>query len=133
MIESIMAAAPTAGYVDFVTVDATGRILNSAHMPESMFKIQVPPDGCSLVLGLGDPETHYVAGGAVAPRPACPAVLDGMTLTNLPAPCTITLEGVDYACADDTCELSFSHAGAFSVKVTPAWPMLDATFEVTQA
>lgn len=131
MIENIM-ATPSAGYIDFVTADATGRILNSAHMPEFMFDIQVAPQGCSLVIGQGDPATDYVKDGAVTPRPANPTTLSGMELVNLPSPCTITLEGVDHACTDATCELSFSHPGTYTVKVS-AWPMLDATFEVTQA
>jgi hypothetical protein len=117
----------------YVLADSAGRITQVGQMPRFMIDKQVPPAGGSLVIGKGHWDTDYVSGGVIVPRPANPGALDGMTLKNLPAPCTITLEGVDYACTDDTCELSFSHAGTFSIKVTPAWPMLDATFEVTQA
>jgi hypothetical protein len=116
----------------YVTADASGRILSTGSMPRWMIDIQTPPAGGSLVIGDGHWDTDYVKGGAIVPRPASPATLNGMTLENLPNPCTITLDGADHACTDATCELSFSHAGTYTVKVA-AFPYLDATFEVTQA
>jgi hypothetical protein len=116
----------------YVAADAEGRILFFGSVPTFMFAYQAAPEGGSLVLGVGTPETHYVKEGAVVARPANPTTLEGMTLKNVPAPCMVTVEGVDHACTDATVELSFSHPGTYTVKVD-AWPMLDATFEVTQA
>jgi hypothetical protein len=116
----------------YVAADADGRILYHARMPYAMFPFQSPPPGGRFVVGFGSAETHYVKGDEVLERPASTAVLDGMTLKSLPVPCTITLEGVEHDCTDDTCELSFSHPGTYTVTVS-AWPMFDAIFEVTQA
>jgi hypothetical protein len=116
----------------YVVADAGGRIQFYGSVPAFMLEYQVAPEGGSVLTGAGAPETHYVQGGAIVERPANTATLKGMELQNLPVPCTITLDGTDHACTDDSCELSFSHAGTYQVKVS-AWPMLDATFEVTQA
>jgi hypothetical protein len=116
----------------FVMADAAGKITQRMSMPRWMAEHQTPPEGGILVFEDGDMDTDYVKEGTVVPRPANTATLSGMELQNLPVPCTITLEGVDHECTDDTCELSFSHPGTYPVKVS-AWPMLDATFEVIQA
>jgi hypothetical protein len=120
------------GNARFVVADASGRISLNGTVPRFMLAAQPIPDGGSLVEGAGDPETQYVANGAIVARPASSAALDGMMLTSLPVPCTLTVEGVEHACTDNHCDLSFSHPGVYTVKVS-AFPMLDATFEVTQA
>jgi hypothetical protein len=119
-------------YIGFMTVDATGRILNASRMPGFMYKIQVAPEGCSFVLGMEDPETHYMKDGEIVPRPANTAKLSGMSLLTLPIPCVITAQGVAHDCSDDTADLSFSQPGTYEVMVS-AFPMLDATFQVTQS
>jgi hypothetical protein len=116
----------------FVMADATGRIVSTGSMPQFMLALQTPPAGGKLVVGSGHWDTHYVVGDAIYARPANTATLNGMQLENLPVPCSITAEGVEHACEDRTAELSFSHPGTYAVKVV-AWPMLDVTFEVTQA
>lgn len=118
--------------VSAVMADSAGRITQTLQMPRFMIDYQTPPSGGSVVIGEGHWDTHYVSGGEIVPRPANPAALSGMELVNLPSPCTVTLEGADYACTDATCQLSFSHPGTYTVTVS-AWPILDATFEVTQA
>jgi len=115
----------------YVAADATGRILYRGAIPAFMFEIQSAPDGGVLVIGSGDADTHYVKGGQIVERPANTAVLAGLQLTSLPAPCTINVDGVDHDCTDDHCDLSFSQPGTYAVTVK-AWPMRDATFEVTQ-
>jgi hypothetical protein len=112
----------------FAKHDETGRILFVGQVPGTMLELQ----GENVVAGNADAKLDYVLDGAITRRPANTAVLDGMTLKSLPAPCVITVEGVEHSCSDDTAELSFSHAGTYTVTVT-AFPMLDATFEVTQA
>jgi hypothetical protein len=132
MSEITQETAQDVTQTNFVMADAQGRIYMSASMPRYMVDLQLLPTGGSLVLGTGSFDTEYVSDGQILPRPANSATLDGMTLRNLPSPCTITLEGQTHDCTDDHCELSFSHPGTFTVKVS-AWPMLEAVFEVTQA
>lgn len=127
-----MTVSSDGSQTQYVAADAEGRILFFGSVPGFMFQYQVPPESGSLVLGSGAPETHYVKGGAIVERPVNPTTLVGMTLANVPAPCTVTVEGADHACDDTTVDLSFSHPGTYQVKVS-AWPMLDAIFEVTQA
>jgi hypothetical protein len=132
MNDAAVSGTPIQSMTSYVVANVNGEIVMWGSMPHYMISDQSAPDGGSVVLGEGQPKTHYVKNGQSVARPANPAVLDGVTLKSLPVPCTITLEGVDHECTDDTCELSFSHPGTYPVKVS-AWPMLDATFEVTQA
>jgi len=111
----------------FVKHDDTGRVLYAGLVPTEMLELQ----GENVVAGEADPSKHYVLAGAITDRPANTAILEGMTLMELPIPCTITVEGVEHACADLTADLSFSHPGTYTVTVK-AFPMLDATFQVTQ-
>jgi hypothetical protein len=96
-----------------------------------MVAVQMPLEGGAIVLGEGDPATHYVKAGQIVARPANTAALAGMTLQDLPVPCTITIDGTAHDCTDDHCDLEFTQPGTCSVTVS-AFPMLDATFEVTQ-
>jgi hypothetical protein len=123
----------TTGNAIFTMADATGRIVYTGSVPGHMLDVQnIPEGGCRVDGAQGNPATEYVVGGAVVPRPANPTVLDGMTLKNLPVPCAILFEGVEHECTDSTCELSASHPGTYTV-IVGAWPMVEATFEVTQA
>ena len=120
------------GNTQFVAIDARGAIQYTGSVPESMMGGQIAPVGGSIVRGVGDAKTDYVLAGVITPRPANTATLSGMTLQTLPSPCTITINGTAHDCTDDHCDLSFSQPGTYAVTVS-AWPMLDATFEVTQA
>jgi hypothetical protein len=118
--------------IDYVVADATGRILIKGRIPAFMLDIQPLQSGHVLVPGIASLDVDYVSGGKITPRPANSATLSGMTLENLPIPCTITVNGAAHACTDPTATLSFSQPGTYPVSVS-AWPMYDATFEVTQS
>ena len=77
----------------FVMADAAGKITQRMSMPRWMAEHQTPPEGGCLVFADGDLDADYVKEGAVVPRPANPATLSGMTLENLPVPCTVTVKG----------------------------------------
>ncbi|MFP3564683.1 hypothetical protein [Paraburkholderia sp. SIMBA_030] len=128
-----MTDIPTiAGNALFLAADAAGKILYFGSVPQSMLAVQVVPEGGQIVEGVGYPATDYIVAGAITPRPANSATLDGMTLKNVPASAVVSVDATDYAVTDGTVELSFTQPGTYAVKVS-AWPMLDATFEVTQA
>jgi hypothetical protein len=116
---------------DYLIHDQTGRIYVKARMPEKMIDQQVVPAGHSLLLVTCDMDTDWVTGGELQPRPVNSTTLNGMKLTNVPAGATVTIEGTDYTVTDGTADLSFSQPGTYTVTVS-AFPMLDATFEVTQ-
>jgi hypothetical protein len=115
----------------YVVADATGKIMMWGSIPQFMIEYQTTPAGGSVVPGEGMPETHYVKDGQVLERPANPAVLDGMTLRNLPVPCVVMINAASHDCTDETVELSFSQPGTYPVVVS-AFPALEATFMVTQ-
>lgn len=71
----------------------------------------------------------YVKDGRVTPRPANPAKLDGLTLTDLPSPGTLHIDGAAYPYEDSTVELEFDHPGTYKVRVE-SWPYLDKEFTV---
>jgi delta 1-pyrroline-5-carboxylate dehydrogenase len=117
--------------VSYVGADASGRIQFLGIVPEGMVEIQTPPVGGSLVLGTGEIATHRIVDGAIVERPVNPAVLDGMSITGVPAGAIVTIDGTTYPeqVVDGVLELSFSEAGTHAVKLD-CWPEQDATFEV---
>lgn len=115
----------------FSVADATGRVVRIGRVPfASWISRQASAEGEQAVVGAVDSATHWINAGSVEARPTNPAALQGETLTNLPVPCTIYIDGTAYACTDGTAELSFPYAGTFALRVK-AWPYLDAVFEVT--
>lgn len=116
----------------FVLTDSSGKIIQWGSMPYSMLALQVPPTGGSIVEGEGTSTTHYVSNGAITSRPANPSTISGMTISNVPSPSTVTISGVNpQTVTDGVVDLSFTQPGTYTV-VVAAWPMLDATFSVTQ-
>lgn len=111
----------------FAKYDDSGRVLFNADVPESMIELQ----GGMIYIGEIDGSTQYVLNGVKTQRPANPARRQGACLVNLPAPCTIQINGTPYACADTTAALSFTYPGEYRVTVS-AFPYLDAQFDLSQ-
>ena len=75
---------------------------------------------------------NYVSNGVITPRPTNPTTLSGMKLLSVPNPATVTIAGVNpQTVTDGEVDLSFTQPGTYRVVVS-SWPMLDATFMVTQ-
>lgn len=109
---------------------ADGKLLaNFILQPEVILMLQ-EKEGHRYMPGWLDGATHYVKEGAVAARPANSARLDGMTLRDLPVPCGIVIDGVRYDCDEPTAELELTVPKTYQIQVD-AFPMTDATFEVT--
>ena len=116
----------------FSVADRDGRIQYTGSVPSSMIESQLVPEGGSLVAGLGNPNTEYVAGGVITPRPANPSMLSGMKISNVPNPSTVTIDGENpTTVTDGEVDLSFTQPGTYRIVVS-SWPALDAVFEVTQ-
>lgn len=116
----------------YVAADATGRIMCAGNVPSFIYEAQVAPQGGSLVLGIGHPETDYVADGAILARPANPAVLTGTVLSGLPNPSTVMINGVAYTVTDSELDMTFPNAGTYAISVRSPFPYLDAAFMHTQ-
>jgi len=107
---------------------ATGRIIRFGGCPASMVAIQAGPGETVLEV----PETtvfnditHYIVAGVVTPRPSLTldktAIaangLDTATLSGLPNPCTIFVDGTSQTVTDGVLELSATIAETWTIEV----------------
>jgi hypothetical protein len=117
---------------DYVVSDATGKIILVGSVPVSMLAIQPLASGQSITLGTADINLDWVSNGAVALRPANPATLSGTTLSNLPNPSTVTINGTAYTVTDGTLDMTFPNPGTYAINVSSPFPLLDANFTHVQ-
>lgn len=114
--------------MNFTIHDATGRLLRTGYCPDG-HEIHQAKDGESMVPETADLDLHYIVSGNIVERPINPAIQNGNVLSELPAPCVITINGKPYPCSDTTASLSMTHVGTYKVTVS-AFPYLDANFTV---
>jgi hypothetical protein len=114
----------------FAIADASGRIVVTGHAPAFHIDIQTPPDGGSVVRGKASLEDHHVVDGAIALRPVNPARLDGTTLTGLPVPSTVRINGKPYVVDDGVLEMRFPQPGRYAIEVESPFPYLGLTTEL---
>ena len=79
--------------------------------------------------GAWDRLTHYVLDGEAVERQINPAILTNQTLTNLPVPCKIIINGTEYDCDDTVVDLDLPMVNEYLITVV-AFPFLDAEFEI---
>jgi len=108
--------------------DASGRITGTLQSDADTAKLnrKLNPN---FVAGKFDPDTHYVKDGVATARQANPAKLTGLSITGLPKPSVVTVEGVDYDVTDGQADLSFDQPGTYTVRVS-SWPYLNKEFKV---
>lgn len=111
--------------IDYLKYDSNGRIIAYGVMPEYAIPHQMEP----TIIGKGLPETHYVLNEEVLPRPVQESFLEGMTLKNLPIPCTIKVDEEEFICTESTATLAFG-VGKYTVEVQ-AFPYLPYKTEIT--
>lgn len=95
----------------------------------SVIEATIPTSELPYVEGAWDRLTHYVLDGEAVERPANPAVLTDLTLTNLPVPCKIVINGTEYESTESTVELDLPMINEYLITVV-AFPCLDAEFEI---
>lgn len=118
---------------DWVIADAKGEILLTGSTARYQIEAQVLQPGQQLVEEKADLMSDYVAASHVAPRPANTSTLAAMKISNVPNPSTVTIDGGDpVTVTDGEVDLEFDQPATYTVVVS-SWPMLDATFEVTQS
>lgn len=121
--------------MEYSIYDSVGRIFSVGSGPtnipiEFAAERAVSDNGAAgYLLGRYDMETMYVENGLVIARPVCPAQLQGLTLSGLPSPCQISINGHVYECDDAEAELDFDSPGTYKV-VVRAWPYLDKEFSI---
>ncbi|WP_244832329.1 hypothetical protein [Caballeronia sp. TF1N1] len=117
--------------IAFARFDDDGRIEFVGHTSPEGWERMLGYTAEYVVQGDADVDLDWVDGHVIKRRPENPTILDGMTLRNLPIPCQITVDGTTHDSQDETADLSFSQPGTYTVVVS-AFPMLDASFQVTQ-
>jgi hypothetical protein len=109
--------------------DETGRIYGTASGDDETMALTKQYATQPWVEGEWDGEAYYVDNGQVVERPACPAKLNGLKLTKLPAPCKIVINSTDYNVTEPTVDLEFDYPGVYKITVK-AFPYLDGEFEI---
>lgn len=109
----------------YIEIGENGRIIGNHSIPDEFLDLN---HHMNLLEGSADPATHYIKNGQITDRPIQQTKLNGLTLTDLPVPCTIAINGQSYECDSDTVELEFDQPTIYTIRVE-AWPYQD--FEVT--
>lgn len=110
---------------------ATGKVLATGSAPDTEEVLPRGP-GEGVIFKYANPQLHYVdvTSGERRDKHEITATLSGLTLSGLPIPATVTIEGVPYLVEDGTAELSFNLPGTYQVKCE-ALHHLPKTLEVT--
>ncbi|NSX14947.1 hypothetical protein HTY52_12765 [Cupriavidus taiwanensis] len=113
----------------FFVHDSDGRILRYGICVEEDVPLQAR-EGEVAVEGKCDIMVDYVKDGEVTPRPAMPVTLTGQTLSNVPVPAVVVIDGTRYDCTEDHVELDLPYQKTYAITVE-AFPYLDAKFTLT--
>lgn len=109
---------------------ATGRLGMCMEYPNQEFMDANSRENVGNVSGHYSADTHYVSYESVLERPTQATALDGLTLSGLPAPCTLWIDHVSYPVTDSTVTLDLPIAGTYRLRVE-AFPYIDWTGSVT--
>jgi len=113
--------------MNYIIFNDQGEILRTVSCPKDMAVDQLS-EGEWLLEGRWDDTKFYVENGSVVERPHFPITIEGSTITGIPIPTTITIEGVSYEVTEGTLELEFDAPGSYTVSLR-SFPYLDT--EVT--
>ncbi len=118
----------------YLVYDADGNILRKGVCQDSDFLLQAR-GGQAVIADVyddTDDAKHFIdiATSKRVDKQQITATLSGATISGLPIPATITIQGVKYDVADGTANLSFNLPGTYSV-LCEALHYFPKTFEVT--
>lgn len=107
----------------------TGAISIAYSFPEGEDSV-VRRDGYGYIDGVGHADAFYVLDAVLTERPTQSTTLDGRSLTGLPVPAILHIDGETYTVDDGEAELDFILPGTYRLRVE-AWPYKDWDGEVT--
>lgn len=117
--------------MNYTIFDAhSGSILRTVVCDADALALQVQP-GEAFCEGHIDMRTHYLPNGKPTPLKRIEPVVHGTTISNLPAPCRILVEGQWFTCADGFAEVSFGISGTYTLQIL-ADTYQPCTIQVTQ-
>jgi hypothetical protein len=106
----------------YIVYGLKGEILRNVSCPVSCYE-QRPVDEL-WIEGKADDIREYIKDGAVTSKDALQPIISGNIVSNLPSPCTITIQGQSAEILDGEVELLFEVPGVYPFKLT-AFPYLD--------
>jgi hypothetical protein len=118
--------------IDVTYYDKSTGVLGEAWFYPSEESKDLNVQGRDYVDGKWDSRTHYILNGEVTERPTQSTTLDGRTLTGLPIPATLHIDGETYEVDDGEAELDFILPGTYRLRVV-AWPYRDWEEELVMA
>lgn len=104
---------------NYIETTENGRIIGVHNLSLDAYNLN--KDAKTLIEGSADPDIHYIKDGQITERPLQQTKLDGLTLTDLPVPCTILINGTPYERDSDTAELEFDQPTSYEIRVE-SWP-----------
>jgi hypothetical protein len=107
----------------------TGQIFMAYSFPSGEDGI-IRREGFSYVSGFYTNTDHYIHNGEPTERPTQSTTLDGRSLTGLPVPALLHIDGETYTVDNGEAELEFPLPGTYRLRVE-AWPFKDWEGEVT--
>lgn len=103
---------------NYIDIDENGRIIGNHIIHDEHLDLN---PHMNLLEGSADPDLHYIKDGQVTDRPVQQTKLTGLTLTDLPVPCTIYINDQAYECNSETAELEFDQPTMYTISVE-SWP-----------
>ena len=117
-----------------------GKILRTGSCPSNMVALQASETDKHVIEGIADDVTQYIVDYIVCDRPAFPGVLssssiiadgvDGVTISSLPNPTLVMINGSNYEVTDGIFEFTLDIPGKYKI-LCQAFPYQDKEFEVT--
>jgi len=126
--------------IDYIVYDKfTGKITRTGYCPDNDFQLQAIYNNEAVLEGQTNDILFYVVNSIVMPKPENPSIIDkllmladGLDLTTislLPNPSTVTLDGTSYEVTDGILEFTLDVPGTYKIKID-SFPFKDLTFEV---
>lgn len=117
--------------VPYIVADAAGVIVKTGLAPLNLVDAQAGA-GEQAFVGSANDVTDYIdlAAQAVVKKPAIQPTVTGTTLTGLPVPCEVAVEGQTLITADGSIDLIFDIPGSYAVVLRAAL-YLDTALTVT--
>lgn len=108
--------------------EPSGKIYAVLEGDDSVINLNKQMTQSAWIDGMWDSKVYYVVNGLATLRPACPAQLNGLVLSNLPVPCVLDINGTSYNV--DQAEVTLDLPTFASVVRVIAFPYLDGVFNV---
>ena len=116
--------------MNFVIYNQDGQILRTGSCPQSMFALQMIDADDFILEGSANDVTQYIdmVTHTVTDKPDITATLnkvelladgeDSIIINDLPIPCTVTLDAVDYEVLDSSFEFTVDLPGEYQIAIT---------------